>query len=239
MRKRQIGYLLASLGLIVSICACNWSTQTGELRRGSETIELDGVESATVNIRMGAGELTIGGGAEALAEADFTYNVADWKPTIDYAVSGEQGELWIEQPRVENLSLESYRYEWELALNDDIPLKLDIALGAGESRLDMSTLSITRLDLKMGAGGVDLDLTGERERDLDVTVRGGVGEATILLPAEVGVRARAKGGLGEVEVSGLTREGDAYVNQAYGASEATITLDVEGGIGEIELRVVD
>jgi hypothetical protein len=239
MRKRKFGLLLAALGLIVSICACNWTSQTGELRRESETIEPDGAEMATVNVKMGAGELTIGGGAAALAEADFTYNVADWKPTIDYTVSGEQGELWIEQPRVEKLSLESYRYEWELALNDEIPLELDVALGAGESQLDMSTLSLTRLDLKVGAGGVDLDLTGERERDLDVTIRGGVGEATVLLPAEVGVRARAKGGLGEVEVSGLMREGDAYVNEAYGASEATITLDIEGGVGGIELRVVD
>jgi len=239
MSKRQIGLLLAALGLIVSICACNWTTQTGELRRESETIKLDGAESATVTIKMGAGGLTVGGGAEALAEADFTYNVADWKPTIDYTVSGEQGELWIEQPRVEKLSLESYRYEWDVRFNDQVPLELDVALGAGESRLDLSTLSITRLDLKMGAGGVDLDLTGERERDLDVTVRGGVGEATVLLPAEVGVRAEAKGGLGEVEVSGLTREGDAYVNEAYGASEATITLDIEGGVGGIELRVVE
>lgn len=239
MNKRQIGLLLAALGVIVSICACNWTTQTGELRRESETIELDGAESATVTIKMGAGGLTVGGGAEALAEADFTYNVADWKPTIDYTVSGEQGELWIEQPRVEKLSLESYRYEWDVRFNDQVPLELDVALGAGESRLDLSTLSITRLDLKMGAGGVDLDLTGERERDLDVTVRGGVGEAIVLLPAEVGVRAEAKGGLGEVEVSGLTREGDAYVNEAYGASEATITLDIEGGVGGIELRVVE
>jgi hypothetical protein len=36
---------------------------------------------------MGAGELQVGGAADALMEADFSYNVADWKPEVDYDVS--------------------------------------------------------------------------------------------------------------------------------------------------------
>jgi predicted membrane protein len=74
---------------------------------------------------------------------------------------------------------------------------------------------------------------------VDVTVRGGVGEATILLPSDVGVKAEVRGGLGELNVSGLTKDGDIYVNDAYGKSDVTITLDVEGGVGEITLQVAD
>jgi hypothetical protein len=40
-------------------------------------------------------------------------------------------------------------------------------------------------------------------------------------------------------MSGLTQEGDVYVNDAYGESEATLTLDIEGGIGGITLQVVE
>ena len=232
---------LALIALITLTSACSGMTRTGEVRSESETIELQGAEEADVHLRMGAGQLTVTGGTDALAEADFTYNVAAWQPTLDYVVSGGQGkgELWIEQPEVKNLTLDSYRYEWDVTLNDEIPLTLDIGLGAGESKIDVSTLALTQLDLEIGAGGVEVDLTGERTRDVDVSIRGGVGEAMVLLPANVGVKATASGGIGEVTVSGLTQEGDTYVNDAYSESEATITLDIEGGIGGITLKVVE
>ncbi len=238
MYKRFVWLSMLAIG-VVFISACIGVTQTGELQRESKTIALDGAETVDVNVRMGAGKLTLAGGADGLVDAEFVYNVAEWQPMIDYVVSGERGELWIEQPEVKSLGLESYRYEWDLRLNNDVTLDLDVALGAGESKIDVSTLSLTRLDLKMGAGGVNLDLTGAREQDVDVTVRGGVGEATILLPSDIGVKAEVRGGLGELNVSGLTKDGDVYVNDAYGESDVTITLDVEGGVGGITLQVAD
>ena len=32
--------------------------------------------------------------------------------------------------------------------------------------------------------------------------------------------------------------GDSYVNQAYGESDVNLNVDVQGGIGEINLEVV-
>jgi hypothetical protein len=236
-RIRLLAALAAAL-LALSVSGCGW-TRTGPLQTESETIELQGAERADVHLRMGAGRLDLAGGADGLAEAEFTYNVPAWQPTIDYVVAGEEGELWIEQPEAKNLGLESYRYAWDVHLTEAVPLTLDVGLGAGESEIDLSTLTVTELDLKVGVGGVALDLTGERQRSMDVTIRGGVGEATVLLPDDVGVEATVGGGLGELDVSGLTQEGDVYVNEAYGASEATIRLDVEGGIGGVTLKVAE
>jgi hypothetical protein len=234
----RLAAVLVMALLAVSISGCAW-TQTGPLRTESETIERQGAKRVDVHLRMGAGRLDLTAGADALAEAQFTYNVPAWQPTIDYVVAGEEGELWIEQPEAKNLGLESYRYAWDVRLTEDVPLTLDVGLGAGESEIDLSTLAVTEIDLKVGVGGVALDLTGERQRDVDVTIRGGVGEATVLLPDDVGVEARVGGGLGELNVSGLSQEGDVYVNDAYGASDASIRLDVEGGIGGVTLEVVD
>jgi len=235
----RIAGLLAAALLVASVSGCMWTTRTGPLQTESRTIELGDAETAAVHLRMGAGELSLSGGAGELAEADFTYNVADWQPTVDYVVAGDEGELWIEQPEAQNLGLESYRYAWDVRLNEAVPMTLDVALGAGESDLDVSALSITQLNLEMGVGAVELDLTGDRQRDVDVTIRGGVGEATVLLPSAVGVEAKAGGGLGEINVRGMTRKGDVYVNEAYGATDPTISLDVEGGVGGITLEVVD
>jgi hypothetical protein len=54
----------------------------------------------------------------------------------------------------------------------------------------------------------------------------------------VSVRARAQGGLGKINAEGLQREGDSYVNDAYGSSDVTLDVDVQGGVGEINLKVV-
>ena len=236
-KRSNLISLLAFAVLALSIGACGWTSQIGELRTDSHSIDLGDAESVTVDLKMGAGELTIAGGADALVEADFTYNVADWKPVVDYSVSGERGKLSIQQPEVQKWGVDSYRYEWGLRFNDGVPIDLNVVLGAGKSLLDMRHLSLTKLDLKMGVGDVELDLRGEREQDLDVTIRGGVGEATVRLPKDVGVRVKVTGGLGTVNAEGLRRDGDVYVNEAYGESSATIILDIEGGVGEINLEV--
>jgi len=237
VKRLNLISLLAFAVLALSNGACRWTSQIGELRTDSRSIDLGDAKSVTVDLKMGVGELTIGGGADALVEADFTYNVAAWKSVVDYSVSGERGELSIEQPKVQNWGAGSYRYEWDLHFNDGVPMDLNVVLGAGKSLLDMRRLSLTRLNLKMGVGDVELDLRGEREQDLDVTIQGGIGEATVRLPKDVGVRVNVTGGLGAVNAEGLRRDGDVYVNEAYGESSATITLDIEGGVGEINLEV--
>jgi predicted membrane protein len=113
-----------------------------------------------------------------------------------------------------------------------------VQMGAGESDLDLDSLSLTGLSLQMGAGKTTVDLTGDYAQDFDASIKGGVGEATVLLPSEVGVRAKAAGGLGTINAEGLQQEGNSYVNDAYGESEVTLEVDVQGGIGEINLEVV-
>jgi hypothetical protein len=35
----------------------------------------------------------------------------------------------------------------------------------------------------------------------------------------------------------MSRKDDAYVNEAFGVSETTINLDIQGGIGDVTLDV--
>ena len=39
-----------------------------------------------------------------------------------------------------------------------------------------------------------------------------------------------------VNAPGFQRDGNAYVNSAYGKSPVTLTLDIQGGIGTINLE---
>ena len=213
--------------------------RTGETQQKQEVIPLNDAASARVTLKMGAGDLRVGAGSDQLAETRFSYNVPSWQPTIDYSADGGEAELKIEQPKVTGLGTGSIRNVWDLDFNPDIPLRLDVKLGAGESRLDLSRLTFTRLKMKTGVGFAEVDLTGDRQQDAEIEIRGGVGEVDVLLPADVGVRVRAAGGLGEIDAQGLSRKGDLYLNEAYDGTGPTLSLDIEGGVGGIDLIMVD
>jgi hypothetical protein len=68
-----------------------------------------------------------------------------------------------------------------------------------------------------------------------VNVHGGVGEATIYLPEGVGIEAHVKGGIGDIHAPGLEKREGRYVNDSYGRAKTTVRLDIEGGIGQINL----
>jgi len=70
---------------------------------------------------------------------------------------------------------------------------------------------------------------------VNATVHGGVGKVTLHLPSDVGVRATVHGGLGAIHANGFSKSGDSYTNSAYGKSKATVNIQVEGGLGEVNL----
>jgi hypothetical protein len=233
--------MMAATAVIAGACGTQpgGTPQVGKMQSESKSVDPEDAQSARAQLKMGAGELNLTGGADQLMEGDFTYNVPDWKPKVSYDVSGDEGELVVRQGGAEgsNLGGEA-RNEWEIRLNDEVPTDLVVQMGAGESDLDLDSLALTGLRLQMGAGKTTVDLTGDYAKGFDASIQGGVGEATVMLPSGVGVKAKAQGGLGKINAEGLERVGDAYVNDAYGESDVTLNVAVQGGVGEINLEVV-
>jgi predicted membrane protein len=123
---------------------------------------------------------------------------------------------------------------WTVHLADDVPMDLDVKLGIGEGEIKPAGLALRSLDVEMGVGEVEIDLTGGTwERNFDVRIHGGIGEAGVRVPNDVGVVVTASGGIGEINVQGMHRDGDRWVNDVYGESPVTISVEAKGGIGEI------
>lgn len=200
-----------------------------------QTVDRQGTEPVRVHIQMPAGEMKLSGGAGKLMEANFNYDQAEGKPQISYHLSGGEGQLDLTQPG-KKFHFGPSRNSWDLRLKNDVPLELKVEMGAGRSDLKLGDLSLSRLEMNMGAGEIIADLTGDWKKDLDAEIHGGVGHALIRLPVNVGVRVHATGGIGSINANGLKREGDEYVNEMYGKSPVTLSLDVAGGVGNIDLR---
>jgi hypothetical protein len=200
----------------------------------SRTVELKGARSVQVNVEMGAGELKMRGGAAPLMDADFRYSRAEWKPEVKYDVSGGRGTLIVRQHDNHTIGSNN-KNEWELRLNEDVPMDVSVKMGAGQSILDLGNVSLHSLNVEMGVGELKLNLTGHPRNNVDVRVNGGVGEATLRLPRRARLEVEAHGGIGEISASGFTKRDGLWVNEPSGETDATMHITVNGGIGGIHL----
>ena len=234
--------MMAATALLAGACGMQpggTQQEVGKLQRESKTVDPQNADSVHAQLKMGAGELHVTGGADQLMDGDFSYNVSEWKPKVSYDVSGKKGELVVKQGSANSGSLDGKaRNEWDINLNDEVTTDLVVKMGAGESDLDLDSLTLKGVDLKMGAGKSTIDLTGDYAQSFDASIEGGVGEATVLLPSGVGVKAKAEGGLGKINAKGLEKVGSSYVNDAYGESDVNLSVDVKSGVGQINLKVV-
>jgi hypothetical protein len=230
--------LLLLIVLSIAAVSCMSIPAVSSVGSHTEVIDLEDAESVTAEIMMGAGKLAVQSGTEALMEGEFHYSFREYAPDITYHVRSDgRGDLQVEQDDGPKFRVQSnYKNEWELVFNEEIPLDLDITLGAGESILDMADLNLESFALKMGAGSAYVDLSGTRDQDLSVNIQGGVGELTVLLPPETNIIAEVTGGLGEINTKGLYRDGELFVSK-YSGSGSVVNIKIEAGIGQLNLLV--
>jgi predicted membrane protein len=196
---------------------------------------MDDSEVVHVNLRMGAGDLRVTDGGAKLMRADFAYSIPSWKPEVRYSRSGKQAALTIEQPGRNHTSVGNTKYSWDLQLNRKVPVDLALHFGAGQARLDLGSLDLRGVELDMGVGQLDVDLRGVPRHSYNVAIHGGIGEATVHLSADAGVYAEAHGGIGSIQVRGLQREDGHWVSPSYDRAENRIRLEIQGGIGQINV----
>ena len=264
-RKKQILVWLIVVAMFLFSLGCEATgfdelgieeVELGEVQEETRVVELAGDDDIRVKIRFGAGDLLIEGGAEELLEANFIYNIAEWKPQIEYSAR----HLVIQQPTYKKLAFsDEVRYEWLLRFNDNVSSDLSIDFGAGEAEIDLRHLAVTDLSMKVGAGEVQvdargnqtleslnldlgagdasLDLRGNWSEDVDVSIQGGLGRTTIVLPQDIGVRVDVTKGIGSIHADGFRIADDAYVNDLYEEAEVVVYLDIITGVGQVNLEL--
>jgi len=233
--------IILMLSLLFLLIGCINRVDVGPTLTDKQSIELGDIDLAEVAIKMGVGELNITGGATNLMDAEFTYNIEDWRPEVIFEQRNSHGDLQVSQPKgeVNGIPDDDIEYRWEIALRDGVPMDMNVDLGVGESNLNFEGLALQSLMIDTGVGKANIDLTGDWQDSFDVKINGGVGETTVYLPENAGLRVEASTGIGSLVINGLQKEGDSevYTNAAYGESDVTIRLDISGGIGQITVQV--
>ncbi|TFG49642.1 MAG: hypothetical protein E4H33_01820, partial [Anaerolineales bacterium] len=168
MEKKLMALILVSTVLSLAVLSCITSPITVQIRSQSEKVELEDAESVNVDILMRAGKLEVNGGADSLLEGEFFYSNRAYAPEVSYRVrSNGVGSLQILQDDKPGIQIPpSYKNDWDLTFNNDIPMDMEVTLGAGESILNLGDLALDNFTMQMGAGESYVDLSGDIKDDL-------------------------------------------------------------------------
>ena len=226
--------VIASLG-----CVQPEGEKPGPLQSENQSVPLGDAKYVNAQVTMGVGKLNLEGGAKDLMDANFLYNLPSWKPEVSYTVTNGVGDLKVQQPTSSSKSFSNNtQYEWNIRLNNDVPIDLRTILGAGDGNLKLGGMSLMGLKVQSGAGNTTLDFSGIWKRNLNASVEAGSGDLSIIVPQYTGTMVTVSQGIGSVIVgSGLKSQGDAYVNEAYGKTAVTLNISVKTGIGKTRLMV--
>ena len=218
------------------------TTSLGETRKGTITLE------------MPAGELTIKTGSTQLMDAEIKYDKPEWKPAINVKRDEDNTSLTLKQKDFKNKE-GNVDNIWNISLNKSVPLHLHLTMGAGKSDIDLSNSRLEKLEIKAGAvscdvnlrgstvkevdiaagvGELNVDMTGNWNHNVNVEIAGGIGEVNLRLPKNTGVRLTSAG-LGSRNLPGFVKNGNYYQNAAYGKSKHTLTINVSGGMGSLNV----
>lgn len=203
-------------------------------------IEKDDAISLNADIQMGYGDLSVTGGADGWIEGTIDTNKKKLRPTVSYKKKRNVGNAKIEQKGKVLSGIGDVRNSWELKLNNEIPVNLDIEMGVSDSSLDLSGIRLNELSIDAGVSDTTIDLSGDWKDSFNADIDLGVGDATILLPADTGVKLNISKGITDLEATGFTSKGKGiYVNDAYAQSDVVIEMKIDVGIGDLKIVLVD
>lgn len=219
--------------VVAAICtaACGTTGPAGPVVTEHHVVERGAATAAKVTIDMSAGDLEVRSGAGKLFEGDFRFNVTALKPEIAYAVDGTGSELTISQSTASG----SYENNWDLSLDEQTPIDLEIGLAAGDAKLTLGRLNLQNLVVRLGAGDLVVDLRGTPAKSYKVNVRAGAGDTTIQMPAGVGASVSTAGLIGDTNVRGLEKRGGRWINPRAAASPVVVDVEIQHAIGDLSI----
>jgi hypothetical protein len=209
----------------------------------NESIALSGATALEAKFSQGVGDLKVRAASSATdaVGAVFTYAPASWKPEVVSSVEGTSARLTITQPNHSDVTLFSnMKNEWTVTMPRGVVTDLTLDLGVGHSDVDLRGVDLAGLNMDTGVGDTTVDLSGPRTSDLSASIDSGVGTLTVRLPKNVGVRVTGHDdGVGTFKADGFISQGSDFVNEAYSGTGPKIEIDLNRGVGDVTLVLVD
>lgn len=196
--------------------------------------EIGDASKADIDISQAAGEMNI----DALEEANIlisgAVSVGNWQEVrSEYKLQGTTAFYFLRN--MNSAPFPGGNWEWELGLTPDLPMELDVSMGAGDMNLDLHEIKLSSLDASQGVG--DLSVTLPAETALKGDISQAIGQIVIYIPENVAVRIEVSKAIANLDIpSDFDKRGDTYYSPGYESAAEQIDLSVSQAIGNIAIR---
>ncbi len=220
--------------------------QTAMLKPMTTSIPLDGANSGDIRITLSAGELTLQGGAsnDQLMETKVFSRAAEMMPVFTQMVNNSQKTVVMTEPVHEKKGVfplhpqNDWANNWDIHLNEKVPLNVNLDIGAGHTRLVLGSLNMSSLIINSGAGDSEIDLSMYQNGPFLAEIHNGVGELTLKIPRNSNTRIIVHHGVGDITSNGLVQNDETYTTAGFSPALPVNEIAVRQGVGSIQLEAV-
>jgi hypothetical protein len=210
----------------------------GAIQRAELSVPLAGTASAEVFIKSGVSKLTLDSEETSLlAKGTLGYYERWGEPRQEVSRSNNTTILRLDQGEDQSINFgRSDGPEWDISINQQVPVKLTVNAGVGQTNLDLEGARVTDLNLNVGVGTTSVTFP-EQAGATTARIKGGVGSLEIFVPEGVEARIAVDTGIGGVDVDErFIKEGDVYTTEGYNGAENKIDVTLNVGVGGVEIR---
>lgn len=242
-RRRSIWLNLLGIILIVAILAGSlWMAgiglSTGNVITGDQIqVDAQGASSAQISILPGAGSLLVHElvGSDDLLAGIVPYSEKGFRVKQEISSQGDKAIVKIYASGVQYYVVggENNR-TWDIGINPGIPVELSFEMGAGETNIDLTGLSILNsIRHQMGVGQIVIVLPEKGNFTLKVDCA--IGTVRIIAPKTLDIQLQADTGLVNRSLpSGFLKIADnLYTSPGFAASENQVKVEVDLAIGQV------
>jgi hypothetical protein len=188
-----------------------------------QTIAREGASQLSLTLGYGAGNLSVKGGATDLVTVKSTHEDVELQRNVR-AASSASVDVRSVSPQV---LVGGAQRAWDVTVPSDIPVAMTLNLGAGDFRLDLSTVRVTTATINNGASNLELMLPVPRG-NVPITISTGASSVVLQVPAGVQYQVRVTGALNSVT-------GD-QTSSGYAAASDRLTITISSGVSSITIR---
>lgn len=207
----------------------------------SAAIPLDGATEAKISVHHGAGQLKVSSGTSGdnLLTGSFTGGLQQ-----SSSRSGERLDLTMKVPMdgfpfmfAPGFWGSGNRIRWDVQLNPQVPVSLEVNSGASDTQLDLRETQVTELVIKTGASSTSVTAPAQAGYTR-VKVEAGAASVKIDVPVDVAARVDVEGGLLGVDVdqNRFPKSGKYYQSPEYDSAANKLDIKVEAGVGSVSIK---
>lgn len=219
-----------------------WQSRYGGEGLETETVSipLESAAEAKITVHHGAGELKFTGGTtgDDLLSGSFIGGLHQ-----SSSLSGDRLNVTLKVPSDGFPFIfapwfwgAGNRIGWDVQLNPQVPVSLEVNSGASDTQLDLSETQVKELVIKTGASSTTVTAPA-RAGYTFVKVEAGAASVKINVPDSVAARVEVDGGLLGVEVDQhrFPKTGKFYQSPDYDTASHKLEIKVEAGAGSISV----